>query len=414
MKKDKVFLFKSSLRLLAVATILFSLLCFTTALAQKESQKESQKETQNSVQQQVANAYTVQLASLNSQEDSQAIRDALRQSGYMAYVVQDNNSYHLRIGYFINPEAAQQYASALLATPNFQDGFAQDFETGFGSSFQPTAIVAEGIAQNEFPISTEILMSYPYMPEFATLKVHEWAGQGRALRFQGRFELANFEASYLVLNGFWDHSPFGAWRADGEPDGSLVRVFNDLLWPEDIEGMNAMELAKIQEERLERIADSMDLPANSFGLSIFNEPGRGRPYVIRAQRVNASTGNIESYPALGIPTITGVKTEGPELKWFDRGFVDEVPETVTKEVADIFGLLQKDAASDIVSVKEGAALNLDGNAWQSFAFENLSAVRVANGDSWLAVAGTPLWAYEDYLVVEHAGEVLLYRVYLTQ
>lgn len=365
-------------------------------------------------QQQAPQAYTVQLATLDSQENSQVVRDALRQAGYTAYVVQNGASFDLRVGHFLNPQAAQQYALALMSTESFHGDFVENFETGFGTSFEPMPIVATGVAQNEFPMSVELLLSYPYMPDFATLKVHEWAGQGRAVRFQGRYELANFEASYLVLNGLWDHSPFGAWRADGEPDGSLVRVFNESLWPEDIEGLSAKEVSRLQQAKLEQIGESMDLPATSFGLSIFNEPGRGRPYVVRAQRVDAFSGNIESYPALGLPTSRDVQAYGPELKWFDRGFVDEIPETVTKEVADIFALLQQDPASEMLNVVEGATLSLEGANWQSFAFENLTAIRVPNGDSWLTVAGTPLWAFDNYLIVEHAGEVLIYRVYLTQ
>lgn len=365
-------------------------------------------------QQQVANAFTVQLASLDSQEDSQAVRDALRQAGYPAYVIQANGSYHLRVGHFLNGPAAQQYALALQTTPSFQDDFAKNFELGFGTGFVPTAIVADGVAQNEFAMSAQLLMNYPYIADLTTLKVHEWAGEGRALRFQGRYSSSNFEASYLVLNNLWDQSPFGAWRADGEADGSLVRVFNDSLWPDDFEGLNAKELASLQQERLEQIAESMELPSSSFGLSIFNEPGLGRPYVIRPQRVDASSGFVESYPALGIPTLSGVPTQGPDLKWFDRGFVDEVPKSVTPVVNDIFGLVQQQAGSDTLSVIEGMPLSLAGRNWQSFAFEELTAIQVQTGDSWLPIAGTPIWAYQDYVLVLQGNEVLLYRIYLTQ
>lgn len=364
-------------------------------------------------QQQAGNAFTVQLASLDSQEDSQAVRDGLRQAGYPAYVVQDNRGYHLRVGHFLNPQAAQKYVLGLQSTQSFQDDFVKNFERGFGTKFTPTAIVADGVAQNEFALSAELLMNYPYATGLS-LKVHEWADEGRALRFQGRVNAANFEASYLVLNNIWDQSAFPAWRADGEADGSLVRVFSDRLWPQDVEGLTARELAKLQEEKLEQIADSMELSAASFGLSIFNEPGLGRPYVIRPQRVDASTGFVESYPALGIPTALGVKAQGPELKWFDRGFVDEVPKTVTPIVQDVFGLLQQDSGSDALSVIEGMPLSLEGSNWQSFAFEHLTAIRVQNGDSWLPIAGTPIWAYQDYVLVVQGSEVLLYKIYLSQ
>jgi len=211
-------------------------------------------------QQQAGNAFTVQLASLDSQEDSQAVRDGLRQAGYPAYVVQDNRGYHLRVGHFLNPQAAQKYVLGLQSTQSFQDDFVKNFERGFGTKFTPTAIVADGVAQNEFALSAELLMNYPYATGLS-LKVHEWADEGRALRFQGRVNAANFEASYLVLNNIWDQSAFPAWRADGEADGSLVRVFSDRLWPQDVEGLTARELAKLQEEKLEQIADSMELSA---------------------------------------------------------------------------------------------------------------------------------------------------------
>jgi len=94
-------------------------------------------------QEQSANAFTVQLATLNSQTDAQSVRDAMRQAGYTAYIVESNGAYNLRVGHFLNPEAAQQYAIALQATSSFQDDFAKNFETGFGTSFQATPAIAE-------------------------------------------------------------------------------------------------------------------------------------------------------------------------------------------------------------------------------------------------------------------------------
>ncbi|MEZ4607939.1 MAG: hypothetical protein R2865_14405 [Deinococcales bacterium] len=69
---------------------------------------------------------------------------------------------------------------------------------------------------------------------------------------------------------------------------------------------------------------------------------------------------------------------------------------------DIYSLLNSDPQT----------LSLKGQDWQAYADASFSGLYIeSSGQYWRAVAGYPLWAYQDYLLVYDNQAIKLYRFY---
>ena len=336
--------------------------------------------------------YTVQVAALSDQGAAQALQRELLAEGYPVYLVgvptDGGRVYRLRVGAFGDRGAALAYAEAMRQ----------------GGRGAPVPALAEDVPAGLIPLEPTLLESYPYLPGVTRLTVVPW-GEAYALRFQGAFESEPLEAEYRVLRE--GGAPFRAWRAapfGGE--GGLERVYTFPLWPPDWETLEASERDAYEEGVLETLAGSYGLDVGALTDYRSFEPGSGLPYLVRAERRNLSTGEGEYYPALGVPQEEN-NPAGPPLRWFGReepeGFLRGLPEAVF------------DASLVLGEVSGGVALppntrKLSGTDWTASPDDAYVRLRLGpTGRNWRAVAGYPLWAHEDFLLVYDDGQVQLYR-----
>ena len=352
----------------------------------------------------LAISYTVQVAALSDEDGALALQQSLRQEGYPAYLVsvpsESGTIFRLRVGAFADRAAAQVYAQAMH---------------GVGGT-TPTPALAEGIPAELFPLEPALLSRYSAAPEMTDLTVVPW-GEGAALRTQGRFEDQPFVAEYRVLRDGADANPFEAWRAQPQGDG-VFRVYNLSLWPDETSPSEG-EREFYRDAQLGEVARGLELTPEQVQAFLFLEPGRGAPYLVLAERFNASdlvnaevtggsgTGgsvssgsSSERYRALGNPAQR-LSPAGPSLTWFDRAPPEGFPTDLNEPLFDlqtrfVDGALQEDSNT------------LSGDGWTATPQGEYTQISV-DDRTWRAVVGYPLWAGGDYLLV-YADMPVLYKL----
>ena len=287
----------------------------------------------------LAISYTVQVAALSDEDGALALQQSLRQEGYPAYLVsvpdESGTIFRLRVGAFADRAAAQAYAQTMR---------------GAGGT-TPVPALAEGIPAELFPLEPALLSRYSAAPEMTDLTVVPW-GEGAALRTQGHFESQPFVAEYRVLREGVDTIPFEAWRAQPRGNG-VFRVYNLSLWPDE-EASNNTERKAYSDAQLGEVARGLELTPEQVRAFLFLEPGRGAPYLVLAERFNASTlaaaevtggsntggSSSERYRALGNPAQR-LAPAGPSLTWFDRAPPQGFPTDLNEPLFNLQNALRK-------------------------------------------------------------------------
>ena len=338
--------------------------------------------------------YTVQVVALSDRAAAGALQRELLAEGYPVYLVgvptDGGTVYRLRVGAFGNRGAALAYAEAMRR----------------GGTGAPAPALAEDVPAGLIPLEPTLLASYPYLPGVTRLTVLPW-GEGYALRFQGAFEGEPTEAEYRILGP--GAAPFRAWRAAPFGEGALERVYNFPLWPPDWETLGAAERDAHEERVLETLASSYGSSVGALRDYRALQPGSGLPYLVRAERRDLATNEGRYYPALGLPRATR-DPAGPALRWFNgeepEGFLRGLP----APVFDAGLVLGEDAGSSGAVMPPPGTLELSGVGWTALPDDAYTRLRLGStGRNWRAVAGYPLWAHGDFLLVLEAEQVQLYR-----
>jgi hypothetical protein len=338
-------------------------------------------------------SYTVQVVALSDQEAALALQRRLISEGYPVYLIsvqtESGSVYRLRVGAFANRNAAVSFASAM----------------GTVDGATPAPALAEGIPQGLIPLEPELLASYPHQPGTTRLELIPW-GDGEALRFQSRAEGEVLQAEYRILTPELVKLPFGAWRAVPDPQNptaeSLWRVRNFLLWPPNFAELSDAERDAYEDERLFALSASFGLSSQALRAYRFQPAGSSAPYIVLAERLNLTSSEQRRFPALGDPNAA-LQAHGPELVWLEgeapEGFPDGLPEPRFDPAA---------ALGD--GLASGNRLELDGNGWSAIPDDSYTKLRLHEaGRSWRAVAGYPLWASEDFLLVYDEDAFKLYQ-----
>ncbi|HEX7023154.1 MAG TPA: SPOR domain-containing protein [Trueperaceae bacterium] len=340
-------------------------------------------------------SYTVQVVALSDQAAALELQHRLSRLGFPVYMVSipTNNGMvsRIRVGAFANRAAAVRYARA--------------FDAIEGS--MPAPALAEGIPKGLLPLEPELLASYPYLPGVTRLEVLPWE-DGVALRFQGSFEGEPLEASYRVLS--WDSSerPFDAWRAAPTADGGTVRIYDFSLWPDDWDKA-PKDLEAYQEAVLNTVAATLDVSVDTLRQHRFYTPGAGVPYLVLVETFDPKTGANHRLPALGRATPGPKNAAGPELEWFGP-----IPEGVPGGLPEPF-FRPADVLGDDPSPARLAGLHdwqVSGDGWTAQpdgAYTRLSLDDAQSG--WRALAGFPIWARGDTLLVYQDGQIVLYALH---
>ena len=340
--------------------------------------------------------YTVQVVALSDQAAARGLQRELLAEGYPVYLVgvptDGGTVYRLRVGAFGDREAALAYAEAMRRG-------GRGAETG-----APAPALAEDVPAGLIPLEPTLLAGYPYLPGVTRLTVIPW-GEEYALRFQGAFEGEPMEAEYRMLEG--GATSFRAWRAAPFGEGAIERVYNFPLWPPDWEALEASERDAYEERVLETLASSYGLSVDALRDYRAFQPGSGLPYLVRAERRDLDTGEGRYYPALGLPQTRD--PAGPALRWLEgeepEGFLRGLPEPVFD--ADL--VLGEDTGGSEAATPSPETL-VSGAGWTASPDDAYTRLRLEpTGRNWRAVAGYPLFAHGNFLLVFEEEQVQLYR-----
>jgi hypothetical protein len=350
----------------------------------------------------LAQTVTVQVAALSDESSAITLQRELVEADFPAYLesvaTETGVLYRLRVGAFANREAALIYAEELAKRI---------------PGTEPIPATAQLLPEGVAPLLPALVARYDYTPTVSEVRVVRW-GEGYALRFQGSFEGEPLEAEYRVLNPMLDSLPFRAWRAapdegtgdsDATDDAWSIRISNLPLAPADSSGVERDDSVQAS---LEQIAQTMELDADDVASFVRYTPGQGRPFVVIVERYNIATGATQSYDALGDVPESMPAPAGPSLTWFARAIPERLPMTVGETVLEprtILGLNRS-----LTLLPEADELQLTGDGWQVLAEDGFARVNLADGTSWRAVVGFPLWASGDYLLTFASDELLLYRL----
>ncbi len=345
-------------------------------------------------QQGLAISYTVQVVALSDQEASLDLQRRLVAEGYPAYLVrvptESGVVFRLRVGAFANRDAALDFAKAMQLV----DGSV------------PIPALAEGIPTGLIPLEPELITNYPFIPDITKLEVIPWQ-DSLALRFQGSFETSPLEAEYRILKGDLAKRSFNAWRALATED-SVDRVFNFGLWPENFSELSEEELEEFQNNLLDTIAGSFSLNSEQLRSYRIFQPGTGLPTLILAERFSLSTAQRQRYAAVGNLLGRNMPPTGPELVWLGQAEPEGFPNETPAAIFEPFSLLGDDPENP--RLPEPSQLSLQGNGWTASADGSFTRVQLEEGKSWRAVAGYPLWAFADFLLVYREGQLALYQL----
>ncbi len=213
-----------------------------------------------------AMSYTVQVVAVSSQERALSLVADLSRQGYPAYLLTvptpQGLVYRIRVGAFANREAAARYAAALPA---------------LGDS-RPTPALAENVPAGLSPLAPALLGAYPL--DTVGLQVLPWRG-GVALRVQPRDAVQ--QATYTLLDGTATPPSFSAWRAAPQDDGTVVRVYNFPLWPDDRPTLSAPERESYRQTVLGNLARPVRFERRRAG-DVCLRPGKHRRRAVSRPR----------------------------------------------------------------------------------------------------------------------------------
>ncbi len=344
-----------------------------------------------------AEPYTVQVAALSDQDAVLKLRNDLVNQGYPAYIVSastdQGNLLRVRVGAFANREAAAAFSKEM----------AEEAET------TPIPVLLSAIPEGFIPLLAEFIVSYPYFPNITSIKIVAWGQEGRALRFQGSYEGEWLEAEYRILSPDLVSNSFSAWRAAPSEDSSIVRVYSVPLWPDYFSELSTNALTKEQSRILTKVANDLELRTEEAEEYTFFAPGTGKPYLVRAERRSLEDNSFERYPVLGDNDGVRIVETGPELVWFDRAYADDIPKGMNTVVLDL------QASEGFQSGTPRIHGSLQGKGWTAIPDGKYTTLHLKEtGQAWRVVAGTPRWAYEDYLLVQQGNELVLYSFALPE
>ncbi len=340
----------------------------------------------------LAISYTVQVAALSDQQAAIELRRRLIAEGYEAYLVSVQTErgviFRLRVGAFANRAAAVSFANRMPPL----------------GGATPVPALAEDIPAGLFPLKPKLIASYPYRE----LAVIPWA-EGRALRFQVESETGPTDAEHRVLRADLAGQPFRAWRAHPQADSWLIRVYSFPLWPADHRDLTAEVREALERDVLTALAANLGLSVAAVETFVIRQ-GEG-PFVVRAERRHLLSDEAIPYPALGIPPSGIMPRAGPELIWFGQSPPEGFPAGIAAPLFDPRSVLGARPAENLPRLE---GLQLAGRGWHAQADEGFTRITdFESGKSFRAIAGLPVWAYEEFLLIYLEDQIDLYWLLLT-
>jgi SPOR domain len=189
---------------------------------------------------------------------------------------------------------------------------------------------------------------------------------------------------------------FEAWRATPLADGWILRVRSFSVWPEDWQTASEAERDQYRETVLANLSGDLDLTPQQLEPFVFELQDKA-PFVVLVERFNPETQQIERIRSIGQPRPNqenlGLTQDGPAT------FLGEAVAIPVPEAGSVFEPSEASEIPDEVS----------GDGWQAGSDDDF-VMLTAEGKTWRAAIGQPLWANGDFLICLYNKLVLLYRI----
>lgn len=319
-------------------------------------------------------SYTVQVVALSEKDSALNIQTQLNGEGYPAYVVRSTTDlgtvYRVRVGAFANRQAALVFADSM---PEVAGG-------------KPVPALAEAIPPGIVSLAPRVLTRI--IPDGRGATIVTWRS-GVAVRLQQSDPLT--EARYVTVVGDQVDS-FDAWLAVPAADGSMTRLRDLSLWPDNYRQDSQEARAAFEASVLSLVADGLGLPLSDVKATIYKPKPDAVPRLVVLEKVRVTGNGSETSKllALGVPEL-GMTAHGPvQYLGLDPGELPDAPK------------------GHRLSLDAPAPGPLQGDGWTAQPSGAFVSVAAANGTSWRQAVGTPLWTDGHVLVTAYHDSFLLY------
>jgi len=319
-------------------------------------------------------AYTVQVVALSDKDSALSVQAQLNGDGFPAYVVRSTTGlgdvYRVRVGAYANRQAALVFADTMTQV----------------AGGKPIPALAEAIPPGIVSLAPRVLTRI--IPDGRDVGVVPWRG-GVAVRLQQRSPLS--EARYVVLSG-GQVDAFDAWLAVPSADGSLTRLRNLPLWPDNYRQDGQAARDAFEASVLSLVAEGLGLPLSDVKATIYKPRPDSVPRLIVLERVERGSSGAETSKllALGVPEL-GMTPTGPvQYLGLDPGELPDAPHAAT------LSLVAPDAGP------------LAGDGWTARGDGDFIAVEGSDGKRWREAVGTPVWTDGHVLASAYRDSFLFY------
>lgn len=338
--------------------------------------------------------YTVQVIALSDLEAALNVETDLRRSGFHAYVVRSTTEqgavFRVRVGAFADRNAALLYASGMPAV----------------AGSMPVPAVAEGIPADIMPLAPRILADVPVAG--LDIEVGVLPG-GFAMRLQPSEPLG--QAEYLLFEGGAARR-YRAWNLGIDEQGELVRVREMLLWPENWANDPDDVRDGFRNSLLALVAERLGVGVDVLAAAEYRLGEEEPPRLLVVER--GPTSMLEGSELLGIGLPGEAGSEMGEL-----GPVEFLRSAAWPEDQELPGIADTMTLAELVELA-GSGQPVEGTGWQAAAdaaYIRLTITdpeaagvqgKVAQGASWRAGLGRPLWSDGSYLIAWLDERLLVY------
>ncbi|MEJ2358953.1 MAG: SPOR domain-containing protein [Deinococcales bacterium] len=319
-------------------------------------------------------SYTVQVVALSDKTSALDLQTQLNGEGYPAYVVRSTTGlgdvYRVRVGAFANRQAALVFADTM---PEVAGG-------------RPVPALAEAIPPGIVSLAPRVLTRI--IPDGRDTTILPWRS-GVAVRLQQSAPLQ--EARYVIVDGDQVDS-FDAWLAVPAKDGSVTRLRNLPLWPDNYQQDGQAARDAFEASVLSLVADGLGLPLSDVKATVYRPQPDAVPRLVVLERVTVGQNGNETSKllALGVPEL-GMTKHGPvQYLGLDPGELPDPPKGAP------------------LAVEAPSAAPLQGNGWTANADGPFITLTASDSRAWREAVGTPLWTDGHVLATAYKGSFLLY------
>lgn len=295
--------------------------------------------------------YTVQVAALSDADAALQVSRTLLRDGFPAYVVRAEGGagavFRVRVGAFADRSLAERYALRM----------------GRRAGGTPQPALAESIPSGILPMAPERAF---FVPAGAPAALHAW-GDGWALERKAEAGPSRYRVA-------GSEDAFEAWWAAFDDGGTAAVVPWPVVPPEEREDPPEVREA-IARQRVGLLAERAELPRGAVQDAVREAtPWSASPYLVVHRRTDAE----------GRITVLGVARAGvdPEART-PAAWIGAAPPPATPP-----------------AWRPGAVQStVTGDGWRAEADDGYTRLETEE-TAWRALAGRPVWAAEDALVVE--------------